>query len=234
MTLDDMRTLLGARLGYDLDNVDGESPTDPQLNVQLNYGQRRVARMIMYHKANVAFTTTTDTPNYRLDGSAFAQAMVEVWLVRNKAGNALTNRTEQPGLYSYQEFNKEFPAWQGGGTHGTVLGACQFGNELWLTPKPDASAAGAWHVDGLCLPVDLAGDSDVSELPIRLHEIIVELTAVWVSDPSCSDAQALNRISRYQARANETIQDEAMSNYRMRALMRGLPPVDPPTYTRAK
>lgn len=226
MTLTEMVARLALRLGYDLDNYAGETPSTADQYDQINFAARTVARHVHHSRAGVALTVTSNVFQYSLHGSAFSQPMIEVWNVINN-GTMLVDYLGQPGLHSYQEMNKEFPGWQTGSVSGalsTVVAACQVGTELWLYKKP--TGGGTLYVDGRCLPVKMTSGSDVSELHIDLHEAIVDIAAIYAADPSASDNQAIARLQSYSQRSYQTLSDVREENIRLNRLRRGQPPFD--------
>lgn len=222
MILSEMRTMLGRLLAADLDNMAGESPDSAELTSQINYAIRAVSEEIYQLDPSITLTLTAETGSYNLRSSSVVSRKVIEPVVVVINGNPLWAASRKKyGMWTMTEIqdpNIGTSKWRDTSS-GTCTRAVVMDRTLYLWPKPNAAVVsdGSNYIMGQYLAADLVDgvDDDSSpDLPEEVHEAVVRLAAIFASDPSVSESEAIARIGRYESRAMQAIQKTKDRNRR--------------------
>lgn len=223
LTLNQMRSMLEDLLSYDLDNYynrDGHVATSGELTSLINYGLRFVGRKIYTFNPSVVFTPTAEVMQYDTrDLNIFSSKMIEVTGVIINGSPLYAADRYSKGLWHLQEVERSCPTWRTD-TSGRPDKAFQLDSSLYLHRMPSQAIidSGNNFVMGHVMPTDFVDGQDddvVCTLPEELHEAVVRLAAVFAADPSVSEAEGINRISRYEGRAIQDMSEIRIRNMRL-------------------
>jgi hypothetical protein len=217
MTLSSLRQLLTDSLSADLDNYRGETPSPTDLNAQLNWAYRIIARKCVL---------TTDTPLYLVQGqSAYNLRDVTTPTVGAKIIRPVVvyiNRSplfdaagRDYGMWTYDELVRLYPTWKQDGQGRPTKAVFTNWNQLILHPAPDAATVSQTHaIYGTYLPNDLSLDADAPQVPEEIHEAIAWLAAQFAATPTITEQEGWMRLQKFSEYWSQIIQEVADQNER--------------------
>lgn len=201
-TLADLRTLLTEFMVLDLDNSKGESPSSANQTEQLNWAYRGLCRRASLFDPSITFTLTASTTLYDIRNLSVVSKKVITpkWVYINNVP-LRTYDNQARGLWTLQELERNNPAWRTVTTGTPYCAISQNYNYLRLYPAPTSGivAAGGNYIAGTYLPIDMAADGDVPDLPEEFHELIAYAAAIKASLPVVTEDEMWNRIKAYDA-----------------------------------
>lgn len=206
MTLAELKTRLNQHLAADLDNYAGDTPSDDELEGQINFAIRAIGRAIFMVKP-VLVTVASGTSIVELDRQA--TPIVQVFRV-TVDGLYLMDYRDKPGLMNFAEMEAEAEGWQLATKTGIPSRAIQLDRRLYLWPKPTSEEAIV--LTAQVLPQALVLDTDVPDLPLWVHEAIVTVAATYAADPHATEEEGLARLGRFDKRTMEMITGEGERN----------------------
>lgn len=222
-TLEQLREYLKDLLSFDLDNFkdrDGQTPSDIQLTDQINFGLRWIGSRVYLFDPSITLTLTAETASYDLrDTDIVSRKVIEAIgvVINGNTLRAADRRTR--GMWKFGEVERSVSNWRAD-TSGTPDKAWQIGTTLHLHRKPTAAivSTGSNYIVGHYMPADLVDGQDDTlypDLPEELHEPIAQIAAIYAADPSVSEAEGINRLGRYNARAIDEIDRFRKRNMRL-------------------
>lgn len=219
MDLSELRTYLTDLLSFDLDNVKAESPTDAQLDAQINEALRVISKAAWLFDPKVVLTLKLDTFIYNLQDLATVERTVVRPFQATINENKLWNKVQDAyGMWSWGEFVSQHPTWEDD-TAGTPTKAVLYGSRrmiVHLAPTAAVVSAGENYVAGQVLAKALvAANDEPDEIPVEAHEAIAHLAAYRAAMPSASAAEAWNRLDRYNRDWREVIKEVRNENRRI-------------------
>ena len=207
MTLAELRDRTTKFLAYDLDNFEGETPTDPELDSQVNFAMRLMSREmhLVNPKVQLRLKANQSIVNYQ-DTDQVEQTVVRPYHVTID-GNKLWNaRRDSYGLWTYGQFVQEHPTWESASS-GTPTIAATFGSRQFILFEPASAAIAAQtdhYIAGQVLCNRLTGvrpydDPARQGFPDEFHEGIAYLASVFAARPNVTEQEGLQRLAMFNA-----------------------------------
>lgn len=234
MTLGEAKDRLRKFTDLDLDNYEGEEPSDEALTSQINWAVRLFARKTFCrysHKIALVLQEGVDTYDLH-DLSKVSKLVLQPRRVTVKE-SVLRAPDGYPGLWSLHELEVTSPGYQSyepGFPRVAVWHSDQF---LLLSPPPSSSLVGTLqnptaYVSGFYLPSALTSDNQQLDIPIGYHEMVCFLAAYFVSVPHATEENGWRRMMEY----NQIWREEVDTLLR-RSLRQAHGPIDPAMFDSA-
>ncbi len=219
MVLSELRTMLTELLSFDLDNVKGESPTDVELDGQINEAQSFASRETFLFDPKVPWTIKKDVSRYNLhDLTVMEKRIVRpYWATIN--GNKLYNaRRDDYGIWTYGEFIDDHQTWEddSSGTPTKVVLYNAANVILHLAPTATVVSTGKNYLAGHVLANDMTADDHSPEgFPEDMHEAIAFRAAWKAAIPQVTEAEGWRRLAEYERQWKEPLKELRNQNKRL-------------------
>ena len=223
MVLSELRALLTDLLAYDLDNYQGESPSDVELNAQINWALRALSKELFLFDPKVDFKLTTGEPRYRLDSRKVVSKRVVRPLYVTIDGNKLWNaQSDGYGMWGWEEFIGQHPTWEAA-TNGTPTKAVSYGAReiiIHIPPTATIAAQADNYIAGQVLANDLTGigvldDPSDQGIPAEVHESIAYLAAIYAATPNVTEQEGYARLAAYDKSWRASVKAIRNENHRL-------------------
>lgn len=208
-------------LSFDLDNVKGETPSDAQLDAQINEALRFCSREIFLFDPLVKFKLRKDKAVYNLHDPAIVKKKVVRPFTVTVNGNKLYNaRRDDWGTWAYDEFIDDHHTWEDASS-GTPTKAVLYGSAsliLHLPPTAAIAASAKNYIAGTVLARDLVSDDDDptrDSIPTELHEAVVFRAAWKAALPNVSEAEGWRRMAEYKSEWKGPFKEARNQNMRL-------------------
>jgi hypothetical protein len=187
MQLSAIRTLVGQLLAVDLDNYAGDTPSNADLNLQINRAIRIISRHVRPLFPKVTLTISPNDQIIPFGSAKFSRKMLSVDKIYKGSNQTVP-------MFPYSQFDdlSDFRY----NTSGTPQVASVLNNTLYFDRPWDANAS--LIVEGHAFYAPLVNDTDEPEFDEYAHEAVAYLTAELAAQPTVSENTALNRLGIYE------------------------------------
>lgn len=182
-----IRTLVGQLLAVDLDNYAGDTPSNADVDSQINRAIRIISRHVRPLFPKVTLTISTNDQIIPFGSAKFARKMLSVDKIYKGSNQTIP-------MFPYSQFDElsDFRY----ASSGTPQSASVLNNTLYFD-KPWSGNA-TLIVEGHAFYAPLANDTDEPEFDEYAHEAVAYLTAELAAQPTVSESTALNRLGIYE------------------------------------
>lgn len=218
-TLATLITLQAQYLSMDLDNANGEAPSDANCTIQLNQALRQISRRLYLYDPKVTFTPTASTLIQDLRASGVcSKRVVQPYRVTINGNPLLDCAGRDYGLWSEAELWRRNPKWQTAADGVPSLAVYSGNGKLILHQPPTAAVVSDAEnfIAGQVLAADLSsatpGTTDIPGIPEEAHEAIAYLAAIIAANPVATEKEQWKRLEVFNASWISTIDTIAREN----------------------
>ena len=219
MTLTEAIAYIADIQSHDLDNFQGEAPSQADSIEQVNWAMRTMARKLFLFDANITLTLVDTQAEYDLNDRT--TPVVSVRCIKPITVYIdqlpLKNQKGERGVWDWFSFEEAHPSYLSVDDAQPYLAVAMPNNKLRMYPAPDATAAALTNtIAGQYIPDNLTASDLSNQLPLpeEVHEALCFMAAEKTAMPMQSEAEGWRRLAAFRQEWMTTIEEIEKQNRR--------------------